>query len=155
MFYSNVFLLIKGVVLGRDGGMIQQMFLPFFLGVGGKIGTGSQWFPWIHVADIAGIFTHAIMNSDVTGVLNGVAPESATNSDFTRAFARAMRRPAVFPVPSFVMNKVFGEERGKVILDGQKVLPKRTLESGYKFVYPDLASACENCSSLFSNEQTS
>lgn len=136
------------MVLGRDGGMVQQMFIPFFLGVGGRVGSGSQWLPWIHVADIAGLFTHAILNPDVKGILNGVAPEAATNSDFTKAFARAMWRPAWFPVPGFVMNFVFGEERGKVILEGQKVLPKRTLESGYEFVYPDLKSACTNCAQL-------
>ncbi|XP_046328187.2 epimerase family protein SDR39U1-like [Haliotis rufescens] len=138
----------SGVVLGRDGGMVQQMFVPFFLGVGGRVGSGSQWLPWIHVADIAGLFTHAILNPNVKGILNGVAPEAATNSDFTKAFASAMWRPALFPVPGFVMNFVFGEERGKVILEGQKVLPKRTLESGYEFVYPDLKSACTNCAQL-------
>ncbi|KAL8605936.1 hypothetical protein ACOMHN_024760 [Nucella lapillus] len=137
----------SGVVLGRDGGMIQQIYLPFFMGLGGPISSGEQWFPWIHVSDIAGLVFHAIRNDNVSGILNGVAPQSATNAEFTKAFASAMCRPAFFPVPGFVMNWVFGHERGKVILEGQKVIPKRTLESGYKFSYPDLASACKNLSS--------
>lgn len=137
----------SGVVLGRDGGMIQQIYYPFFFGLGGPISSGEQWFPWIHVDDLVGIVLHAITNDNVSGVLNGVAPESATNADFTKAFASAMCRPAFFPVPGFVMNFVFGHERGKVMLEGQKVIPKRTLESGYTFLFPDLASACKNLSS--------
>lgn len=138
--------MVIGVVLGRESGMIQQIYLPFFLGLGGRIGSGQQWFPWIHVQDIAGIFAYAIMNDHVTGILNGVAPQTATNLDFTKTFAGELWRPAVFPVPGFVFNWVYGEERAKVILEGQKVIPKRTLELGYKFVYPDLKSACHECS---------
>lgn len=138
----------SGVVLGRDGGMIQQIYWPFFMGVGGRIGSGQQWFPWIHVEDIAGIITHAITDDSVSGILNGVAPQPATNTDFTKAFASSMGRPALFPVPGFVMNTVYGPERGKVILEGQKVSPKRTLESGYKFAFPDLTSACKSLSQV-------
>ncbi|KAK7114925.1 epimerase family protein SDR39U1-like [Littorina saxatilis] len=138
----------SGVVLGRDGGMIQQIYWPFFLGAGGRIGSGAQWFPWVHVADVAGIITHAIINDHVSGVLNAVAPEPATNAEFTKAFASAMWRPSIFPVPGFVMNTVYGPERGKVILEGQKVIPKKTLESGYKFAFPDLKSACQDVSQM-------
>lgn len=129
--------------------MIQQIFWPFFLGAGGRIGSGQQWFPWIHVADVAGIVTHAILNDNVSGVLNAVAPQTTTNAEFTQAFASAMWRLAIIPVPSFVMNKVYGPERGKVILEGQKVVPKRTLKSGYTYAFPDLVSACRDCSNLF------
>ncbi|XP_041376023.1 epimerase family protein SDR39U1-like [Gigantopelta aegis] len=139
----------SGVVLGRDGGMIQQIYLPFFLGLGGRIGSGSQWFPWIHVADIGGIFTHAIINDNISGILNGVAPQAATNLEFTKSLGSEMWRPTIFPIPGFVINYLLGEERGKVILEGQKVIPKRTLESGYKFVFPDLISACQNCAHMF------
>ncbi|KAL5021654.1 hypothetical protein ScPMuIL_000809 [Solemya velum] len=141
----------SGVVLGRDGGMIQQLFLPFFLGIGGKIGTGKQWFPWIHIADISGIICHAIKNDDVTGILNGVAPEMATNSDFTQAYGRAMWRPTVFPIPTFMIKFMYQSERSKIILEGQKVIPKRTLESGYKYVFPDLKSTCSDCAKLMSS----
>lgn len=128
--------------------MIQQIYWPFFLGAGGRIGSGAQWFPWVHVADVAGIITHAIINDHVSGVLNAVAPEPATNAEFTKAFASAMWRPSIFPVPGFVMNTVYGPERGKVILEGQKVIPKKTLESGYKFAFPDLKSACQDVSQM-------
>ncbi|KAK6185229.1 hypothetical protein SNE40_007507 [Patella caerulea] len=132
-----------GVVLGRNGGMIKQIYLPFYMGAGGKIGSGLQWFPWIHVSDVAGIFAYAIQNENVNGVLNAVAPNPVTNSQFTSSFAGAMWRPSIFPTPGFMMNALFGAERGKVILEGQKVLPKRTLEYGYKFKYPDIDSACK------------
>lgn len=131
-------------MLGRDGGMIKQIYWPFFFGAGGRIGAGTQWFPWIHVADVAGIVTHAIENDKVSGILNAVAPHPATNAEFTKTFASALRRLAVFPIPGFVMNFAYGPERGKVVLEGQKVIPKRTLQSGYKFVFPDLTSACRD-----------
>lgn len=137
-----------GVVLGRDGGMIQSIYWPFFFGLGGPIGSGKQWFPWVHVNDVAGFVTHAIVNSNVSGVYNMVAPQCATNIDFTKAFAGAMRRPAILPVPAMLMEKMYGPERGKVILEGQKVLPKRVLESGYKFAFPDLKSACKDLSQM-------
>ncbi|KAL3860028.1 hypothetical protein ACJMK2_010201 [Sinanodonta woodiana] len=139
----------SGVVLGQDGGMIQQIYFPFFLGFGGRMGTGKQWFPWIHVDDIAGILAYAVKNKSVSGILNGVAPEAATNAQFASAFAGAMWRRALIPMPSFVFNTVFGNERAKIILEGQKVIPKRTLECGYKYKYPDLQSACRDLSSFF------
>ena len=83
------------------------------------------------------------------GVLNAVAPQTATNADFTAALARAMWRPALFPMPSAVLKLIYGSERASVITDGQKVVPKRTLESGYQFLYPDLLSACRNCTKMF------
>ncbi|KAK3086633.1 hypothetical protein FSP39_021228 [Pinctada imbricata] len=132
----------SGVVLGRDGGMIQQTYLPFFLGLGGPIGSGKQWFPWIHVEDLAGIFVHALTNENVSGILNGVAPEPVTNAGFAKAFGKALHRPAFIPLPSFVMQGVYGSTRSKMILQGQQVYPKRTLESGYQYLYPDIESAC-------------
>ena len=146
--YYNTCSYVSGVVLGRDGGMIQQIFLPFFLGTGGKIGSGRQYFPWIHVADTAGIITYAIMKEHVTGILNGVAPEIATNEQFTKAFGAALKRPTLIPVPGVAMNLVYGPERGKIILEGQKVIPKRTLETGYKYLFPDLKSACQEFARL-------
>lgn len=143
-----------GLVLGRDGGMIQNLYVPFFLGVGGRIGSGTQWFPWIHARDCAGIIVHAIENDNVSGVMNAVAPAADTNSDFTKAFASAMWRPALFPVPEFALNLVFGAERAGPMVKGPKVVPKRTLESGYEYRYPDLASACKEFSrfSAFNEE---
>eukprot|EP00106_Octopus_bimaculoides_P014288 XP_014781730.1 PREDICTED: epimerase family protein SDR39U1-like [Octopus bimaculoides] len=133
-----------GIVLGRDGGVIQNIYPVFNLGLGGRIGSGNQWFPWIHISDIAGIYQYAVCNSHVNGILNGVAPQPLTNSEFTQTFAKAMNRPAIFPVPEFAMNLVYGRERAKAVLQGQKILPERTLKFGYKFEYPDLVSVCKN-----------
>jgi len=131
-----------GIVLGRSGGIIQRMFWPFYAGVGGPIGSGRQYFPWIHINDAARLYTHAIENS-LSGVYNGVAPQILTNKEFSTAFGRALWRPAIIPLPNFVPNIVFGYERAKVMTEGQKVIPKRTLESGFKYEYPDIEDACK------------
>ncbi|GFR90131.1 epimerase family protein SDR39U1 [Elysia marginata] len=135
-----------GVVVGRGGGVVENIRLPFSLGLGGPIGSGNQWFPWIHVEDVAGIVMHAIETDTVTGVLNGTAPGAVKSSEFTKAFASALCRPHLFPLPAFVARGVFGTEEADVLLDGQKVLPKRTQESGYKFKFPDVESACREVS---------
>uniref|UniRef100_H3A091 Short chain dehydrogenase/reductase family 39U member 1 n=1 Tax=Latimeria chalumnae TaxID=7897 RepID=H3A091_LATCH len=134
----------SGVVLGKDGGAIQQMIWPFWLGAGGPIGSGQQFFPWIHVDDLAGMIVHVLETEGVNGVLNGVAPSADTNAAFTQAFATALWRPAFLPLPGFVVNAVFGPERGTMLLEGQRVIPKRTLESGFVYSYPDLSSALKN-----------
>lgn len=137
-----------GLVLGREGGVINNMIAPVWMGVGGRLGSGQQPFPWIHVQDVAGIITHAIENDDVSGVLNGTAPELINNLEFTKAFGAAMWRPTIFPVFPFMVETIFGKERAQAMLEGQKVIPKRTLESGYEFVYPDIQSACKEFSRL-------
>lgn len=130
-----------GVVMGRTGGIIQQSIWPFWFGLGGIIGSGKQYFPWIHIDDMTGMIVHALENDHVTGVLNGVAPEIVTNERFTKEYASALWRPAILPTPAFVVNFIFGQERGKLLLEGQKVIPKRTLELGYKFQFPEIKSA--------------
>lgn len=128
--------------------MIPKLIPSFWLGAGGTIGSGKQWFPWVHVEDVANLIKYSLENEEVTGVLNAVAPQVATNADFTKTLARAMWRPAFFPLPGFVVKTVFGEERGLAMLEGQRVIPERTLATGYKFLYPDLESACETFSSI-------
>ncbi|KOC64315.1 Epimerase family protein SDR39U1 [Habropoda laboriosa] len=132
----------SGVVLGKDGGMIKQMYLPFFFGLGGPIDNGSQYMPWIHVTDLVNMFLFSIENRNVQGILNGVAPQIVTNKEFTEAFASAMRRPAFLPVPRIVLKLLFNEERAKIMLEGQKVVPKRVRELGFQYQYPDINSAC-------------
>jgi len=143
------FIVRSGVVLGRSGGIIQQIYWPFYLGLGGPIATGKQYFPWIHIEDIAGIFVHGVQSDVVEGVLNGVAPETITNHEFTKAIARAMWRPSFFPLPKFAIDLAFGKERARMMTEGQKVQPKRTLEKGYSFIYPDITSACQECAHVF------
>ena len=144
----NVFLR-AGVVLGRNGGMIQQIFLPFYLGGGGRMGSGQQNMPWIHVKDVSGMILHSIENNHVKGALNATSPHIINNQAFVDAFASALWRPAYIPLPDFVWNIVFGEERASIITKGVTVIPKRTEEVGYKFRYPDIKSACEEFSALF------
>ncbi|XP_010807251.1 PREDICTED: epimerase family protein SDR39U1 isoform X3 [Bison bison bison] len=132
----------SGVVLGRGGGAIGHMLLPFRLGLGGPIGSGHQFFPWIHIRDLAGILAHALETSHVQGILNGVAPASSTtNAEFARALGTALGRPAFIPLPSAVVQAVFGRERAVMLLEGQKVVPRRTLAAGYQYSFPELGAA--------------
>ncbi|MBZ3881331.1 Epimerase family protein SDR39U1 [Sciurus carolinensis] len=132
----------SGVVLGRGGGAIGHMLLPFRLGLGGPIGSGHQFFPWIHIRDLAGILTHALEANHVQGVLNGVAPASTTtNAEFAQALGTALGRPAFIPLPRTVVRAVFGQERAVMLLEGQKVVPRRTLATGYQYSFPELGAA--------------
>ncbi|EDL36228.1 mCG133750, isoform CRA_b [Mus musculus] len=133
-----------GVVLGRGGGAISHMLLPFRLGLGGPIGSGRQFFPWIHIGDLAGILNYALEANHVQGVLNGVAPASTTtNAEFAQALGAALGRPAFIPVPSTVVRAVFGE-RAIMLLEGQKVVPRRTLATGYQYSFPELRAALKD-----------
>ncbi|XP_066061262.1 epimerase family protein SDR39U1 isoform X2 [Chamaea fasciata] len=136
----------SGVVLGRDGGAISQMLLPFRLGLGGPMGSGLQPFPWIHIQDLSGIVCHALEKDSVRGILNGVSPSSpgTSNGGFARALGAALGRPALLPLPAWAVRAVFGPERAGMLLEGQRVLPKRTLESGYQFIFPELPAALKD-----------
>ncbi|NXN18544.1 D39U1 protein, partial [Indicator maculatus] len=136
----------SGVVLGRGGGAISQMLWPFRLGLGGSMGSGLQPFPWIHVQDLAGIVSHALESECLQGVLNGVSPAApaTTNGSFAQELAAALGRPALLPVPAWAVRAAFGAERALLLLEGQRVVPRRTLESGYRFIFPDLAAALKD-----------
>ncbi|XP_044521126.1 epimerase family protein SDR39U1 isoform X1 [Gracilinanus agilis] len=132
----------SGVVLGRGGGAISHMLLPFRLGLGGPIGSGQQFFPWIHIEDLSGILVHAIEKNHVKGILNGVSPASSTtNAEFAKALGTAVGRPALLPLPSPAVQAIFGQERSVMLLEGQKVIPRRTLASGYQYTFPELQAA--------------
>ena len=139
----RVALIRTGVVLSTGGGALEKMLPPFKLGLGGRLGSGKQWFPWIHISDIAGIFRHAILTSTLTGAVNGTAPEPATNAEFTRELGRLLHRPTFFPVPEMALRALMGE-MANVLFDSQRVLPKAALASGYQFQYPSLAPALED-----------
>ncbi len=132
-----------GVVLSSRGGALQKMLAPFKLGLGGPLGSGKQWFPWIHETDIVGIFRHGLDTSGLSGPVNGVAPQPITNGEFTRELARALRRPAFLPVPEMALKVLIGE-MSEVLFGSQRVLPTVALESGYVFQYSLLASALAN-----------
>ncbi|KAL4657227.1 epimerase family protein SDR39U1 [Arapaima gigas] len=138
----------SGLVLGRSGGAMKQMLTPFWLGLGGMLGSGQQPFPWIHVADLAGIIACSLEPSSDPSrsspeLYNGVAPARNTNYEFTKALGQALHRPTLFSVPGFVIRALLGAERALVLTEGQWVIPKKTIESGYKFQYPDLKSALQ------------
>ncbi len=132
-----------GVVLSTEGGALKKMIAPFKLGVGGPLGNGKQWFPWVHVKDIVGIFRHAILTATQVGPVNGVAPEPVTNREFTRELGRALHRPAFLPVPEMALRVLMGE-MSAVLFASQRVVPKAVLASGYKFCYPSLSAALAN-----------
>ena len=129
-----------GVVLSGEGGALKKMLAPFKLGLGGPLGSGKQWFPWIHINDIVGIFRHAMVTSSLAGPVNGVAPKAVTNGEFTRELARALRRPAFLPVPEMALRVLMGE-MSEVLFESQRVVPKVALASGYEFQFPVLALA--------------
>lgn len=134
-----------GVVLG-NGGALKQMLPPFKLGLGGPIGSGAHWMSWIHVDDLCGLVQHALRDETVSGPLNGVAPGACTNKDFSKALGRALHRPAIFPVPPFMLRLMFGDVE-QVLTASQRCVPERALKSGYAFKYADIDGALR---SLFS-----
>ena len=126
-----------GIVLGRGGGALSRMLTPFKLGLGGRLGDGRQWFPWVHIDDVVGLFCFAAESPGLRGPVNAVAPGLVTNRDFTVALARALRRPALFPAPAFALKAALGEF-GTVLLSSQRVLPRAAEKAGYRFRFPRL-----------------
>jgi uncharacterized protein (TIGR01777 family) len=127
-----------GLVLGTGGGVLGKLLPVFRLGLGGVVASGEQWYSWVHVDDEVGIIMRAI--DGAAGILNATAPNPVTNRQFTRALGHAVRRPTLFPVPAFAGRLMFGE--GALMLnEGQRVVPQRTLASGYVFRHPDLDEA--------------
>jgi uncharacterized protein (TIGR01777 family) len=129
-----------GVVLSFEDGALSRMALPFKLFAGGPFGSGKQPFSWIHPADETGAIEFLIKTAGASGPFNLTAPNPLTNGEFARALGRVMNRPSWIPVPGFAMNMLFGEV-STVVLDGQRVLPKRLLDLGYNFQFTDADSA--------------
>lgn len=127
-----------GLVLGTDGGALAKLLPIFRLGAGGVVASGKQWYSWIHIADEVGIYLHALDGQD--GVLDATAPEPVRNAEFTRALGAAVHRPTLFPTPAFAVDLVLGEG-AVVVTQGQRVLPARTLATGYRFRYATLEPA--------------
>ncbi len=133
-----------GLVLAPRGGALERMLPPFKLGLGGKLGGGRQWMPWVQLRDVVGLLLHAARDERLRGPLNVVAPEPVTNADFTRELGRALGRPAVLPVPRLALRLAFGE-LSEALLDSQRVIARSAAESHYPFVYPRLGPALEAC----------
>ena len=137
---TRVCILRTGVVITKRGGALQKMLLPFKLGLGGPIGDGSQYMSWIHLEDMLQGIAHLIANESCQGVYNFTAPNPVTNAEFSRELAASLSRPCVFKVPEFVLRLMMGEMADLVIY-GQRVIPSRLEESGYKFIYPTISQA--------------
>ena len=130
--------------IGKARGFLPIIRLPFCLGLGAIIGSGKQLFPWIHLDDMTGILLHVIDNTHLTGRYNAVSPGIVNNHDFTQSFAKYLKRPIRWSVPAWDIKRIVGEERSSILLKGQLVRPKRTLESGYKFKFPTIDEAMNN-----------
>lgn len=130
-----------GVVLSRYGGALARMLTPFRLGMGGVIGSGRQVVSWIHLEDLVGVVEHALADSDLSGPVNAVAPRPVTNRELTSALGRALKRPTLVPMPAAIVRLIFGEMGDELLLTSTRVEPRRLLDSGFSFRFPDLASA--------------
>jgi uncharacterized protein (TIGR01777 family) len=132
-----------GVVLDRQGGALQKMLLPFRLGVGGPVAGGRQPMSWIHVEDVVGIYLQALDDEAWSGPVNATAPQPVSNREFSRALGRALKRPAIAPIPGIAIRVLYGD-MAMLVTEGQYAIPRRTAELGYHFRHPDLDEALES-----------
>lgn len=132
-----------GIVLARHGGALAKMLPAFRLGLGGRLGTGRQYWSWIALEDLLRVVELALRDERLSGPVNAVSPGPVTNAEFTKALARALRRPACLPVPAFAVNCLFGEMGREALLASARVRPARLLECGFEFRFPELAVALE------------
>jgi uncharacterized protein len=130
-----------GFVLSPKGGGLKKMLPPFRLGLGGPIGTGTQWLSWISIEDTVGAILHALFTDALEGPVNTTAPEPITNREFTRTLGRVLRRPTLFPVPGPLLRLALGEMADGTLLASARVVPTKLLKSGYRFRYPGLETA--------------
>jgi uncharacterized protein len=140
----HVILTRFGIVLGRRGGALQQMVAPFKWWMGSPLGSGNQWFSWIHEQDLVAIFLDLIKQKKMDGAVNCTAPNPVTNRELTRLLGEVLGKPTFMPaVPGFVMNLLLGEF-GSVLLKGQRVVPEKLLATGFRFSFPDLRRALQD-----------
>ena len=137
-------LLRTGIVLGKNGGALSKMLTPFKMGIGGKIGSGRQWMPWIHLHDLVGIILYCIEHDNLNGAINGTSPNPLTNQDFTKTLGKVLNRPTFMSVPRTIIKLLMGQMGVELLLSGKKILPVKITEKGYQFQYPELDSALQN-----------
>lgn len=130
-----------GIVLGREGGAFVRLEKPFRLFMGGPLGSGKQWFSWIHLDDEVNAIIFLMEREDLSGVFNLTAPHPVLQKDFSRTLGKVMKRPSWLPVPGFLLRLLFGAMAKETLLSGQRVVPSRLLDSGFRFLYPELESA--------------
>ena len=141
---ADVILTRFGIVLGRRGGALQQMIPPFKWWMGSALGSGNQWFSWIHEQDLVNIFLYLINQKEISGAVNCTAPNPVTNRELTQVLGEVLSKPTFMPaVPGFMMSLILGEF-GSVLLKGQRVVPKKLLDAGFRSSFPDLRSALKD-----------
>lgn len=129
-----------GLVLGKGGGALEKMLPLFKAGVGGRLGAGTQWMPWVHLDDLVSLMVRAVEDESWNGPVNGAAPNPVTNVDFTTALGRAVHRPALLPVPEFAVKLLYGE-MAQILFHSQRVIPQVPLSAGFEFRHPELFGA--------------
>jgi uncharacterized protein (TIGR01777 family) len=134
-------LLRFGVILSTRGGALPRMLTPFRLGAGGRLGSGKQWMSWLTLDEATAIIRYALTKDSLRGPVNAVSPNPATNAEFTRALARALHRPALFPAPAFALRLLLGEMADALLLSSQRVIPERLTALDYVFRFPRLEEA--------------
>ncbi len=130
-----------GLVLSTKGGALAKMLLPFKMGLGGPMGSGQQWMSWIHIDDVVAIIRFVLNHDELRGPVNTTAPQPVRQAEFAKELGRALGRPAIAPAPGFALRLIFGEMAQSLLLEGQKVLPRRLQETGYRFQHPSLPEA--------------
>jgi uncharacterized protein (TIGR01777 family) len=137
---TRVAIVRTGMALHPEGGALAKMLVPFRLALGGPLGSGTQWVPWIHRHDWVDLVRWMMSEPNARGAFNGVAPEPVHNAEFARALGRALRRPAVMPVPAIALRMLFGE-LAEILLTGQRAIPARAIEMGFRFRFQRLEDA--------------
>lgn len=132
-----------GVVLGKNGGALGKMLLPFQMGAGGILGSGKQYMSWVDIHDVVRAFEYILENESIEGAVNLTAPQPVTNAEFTSAMGKALHRPTVLPAPALALKIVLGDMAQEMLLEGQKVLPKKLSDSGFKFEYPSVLASLQ------------
>lgn len=137
----RVVVLRIGVVLAKDGGALKPMLPPFRLGLGGRVGSGRQYWSWIAIDDVVAAMMFALENQSLGGPVNAVAPSPVRNAEFVRALGKALHRPTIFPVPEFVIRTALGEMGQELLLTSARATPNQLTAAGFKFLYNDLDDA--------------
>jgi len=143
-FGVRVVLLRTGIVLDKNEGALHKLLFPFRMFVGGPLGNGRQWFPWIHVQDEVNAILYAMEHEQIASAINLFAPESVRLSDFCNVLGKVLHRPSWLPVPEFTLRLMLGEMAEPLLFQGQKIIPAKLLEAGFQFRYPNLENALQD-----------
>lgn len=143
LYGVRICLIRTGIVLGKNGGALKELILPFKFGLGAILGNGKQWMSWIHLDDMVNAIIFLINNDSLHGTFNFTAPTPVTNKDFSKQLAKSLHRPCFLKLPNKIVKLIFGEMGETLLLNGQKVIPTKLIKSGYKFKFQNIAEALQ------------